>query len=109
MIKLEKRLYLVRHGEVDFNSQGIMIGTIDQLLNAKGRQQTEKVAQKIKELPIDVLISSDLKRAAETAKVISEVIDIPLEIDPVFRERDYGSIEGRKKEDLKKRVSPIRK
>ncbi len=102
MINFQKHLFLVRHGEVDLNRQGIIIGSIDKSLNDTGHKQAEETAEKAGDLDIDILISSDLKRAKETAEIISKKIGVPVITDPVFRERNYGSIEGKKKEDLKK-------
>lgn len=101
MIKFNKNLFLVRHGEVDYNRQKIIVGNTDQPLNNIGRQQAEGTAEKVGGLGIDILVSSDLKRAKETAEIISKKIGISLITDSVFRERNYGSIEGKKKEGLK--------
>lgn len=105
MIQFNKNLFLVRHGEVDYNRQKIIVGSTDQPLNDLGRRQSEETAEKVGNLYIDILVSSDLKRAKETAEIIGKKIGIPVIVDPVFRERNYGGIEGKKKEDLKKMYS----
>ena len=102
MIKFNKNLFLIRHGEVDYNRQKIIVGSTDQPLNDLGRKQAEETAEKVGNLDIDILVSSDLKRAKETAEIIGKKIGIPIVIDSTFRERNYGSIEGNKKDDLKK-------
>ncbi|MBN2096423.1 histidine phosphatase family protein [Candidatus Peregrinibacteria bacterium] len=102
MIQFNKNLFLVRHGEVDYNRQGIIAGSTDRPLNETGRRQAEEAAEKVKNLGIDILITSDLKRAKETAEAIGKKIGLPVMIEPAFRERNYGSIEGKSKKDLKK-------
>ena len=90
MMQFKKHLFLVRHGETEFNKKEIIQGHVDSRLTDLGHEQIRQIAEKAKELDIDVLISSDLRRAEETAKVISKAIRIPItKIDPIFRERYY--------------------
>ncbi len=102
MIRFNQNLFLVRHGEVDYNREGIILGSTDQPLNERGLKQAEETAEKVEDLNINIIVSSDLKRAKKTAEIIGNKIGILVVSDPVFRERNYGDIEGKKKEDLKK-------
>jgi len=63
-------LYLVRHGETDWNAQGKWQGHSDITLNDQGRIQAREAATYFAEKNIDIAYSSDLNRARETAKII---------------------------------------
>ena len=64
------RIYIVRHGETEENKQKIIQGHLDTLLNSVGERQAKIVASALKDVPFDVCYSSDLRRAADTAKQI---------------------------------------
>ena len=57
----------MRHGETDYNRQQRFQGQVDVPLNAAGREQARRLAQRLADDPADVLVSSDLRRALETA------------------------------------------
>ncbi len=92
-------LVLVRHSQTDWNREGIMQGQQDIPLNAKGLEDAEAQSEKLKGENPDIIISSPLARAKETAKLINsygaEVI-----YDDRLRERSYGKYEGMKTKDL---------
>jgi len=68
------RLYLLRHGETDWNAQGLMQGGgYDIPLNSKGRRQAEAAAKALATIPLDVVASSHLMRASQTADAILEL------------------------------------
>lgn len=92
-----KKLYFVRHGLSQFNVERRFAGTIDTPLTPEGRAQARIAAEKAKKLNIDLIISSPLSRAYETAKIIATEINYPkdkIELNPLLAERDYGAIEG---------------
>jgi len=66
------KMVFVRHGEAEGNYDRVFHGQTDSNLTEKGRKQAEKVAQRLKNEEIDVIYSSPLKRAFETAKHITE-------------------------------------
>lgn len=86
----------VRHGITDWNIQRIAQGSSDIPLNETGREQARAIAGRLaQEEPWDVIISSDLIRARETAETISAKLGMPIdEIDPRIRELSGGLIEG---------------
>jgi broad specificity phosphatase PhoE len=88
------KLYLIRHGETDWNKQGKYTGQMDISINETGREQAKKVAEEMKNLEPEVIYSSDLKRALETARAISEILDIPIIKDERLREIHQGEWEG---------------
>ncbi len=88
------RLILVRHAESQENMKGILQGHLGGTLSEKGREQSMKLALKLKEEKLDAIFSSDLQRAKETAVVIARYHDIPVRYIPELRERDVGVFEG---------------
>lgn len=89
------RLILVRHGESEANIQGILQGQSPGALTAKGRAQAQKLADRLRQVPFDLIISSDLQRASETARMIAETTGVPLELSPQLREWNVGRFDGR--------------
>lgn len=94
-------LYLVRHGETFDNANRIMQGQTQGKLNAVGIQQAEEVARQIRDLHIQAVVSSDLRRAIETAEIIAKPYGFDIHTTPLLRERDWGSFTGRYIPDLK--------
>jgi probable phosphoglycerate mutase len=87
-------LLLVRHGETDWNRDGRWQGHSDTQLNDAGRAQARRVAGELGD--VDVIYSSDLARARETAKIIAAQLgDIEVNVDNRLRERSFGAWEGR--------------
>ncbi len=88
-------LILVRHGETDWNVEGRYQGQADPPLNERGREQARKAASEIAGLRPDVIYSSPLRRAWETAQIIAEAAGIPRAIpDPRLKEIAQGAWEG---------------
>ncbi len=65
-------LYFVRHGETEYNRQNIVQGGgIDSEINETGREQAEALAQRLASVPVDVVYASTLRRAKQTADIVS--------------------------------------
>lgn len=90
------RILLMRHGLTDDNLKGIAQGQSQVPLNETGRQQARELANRLtaEQLVTDVIVSSDLSRAAETAQIIAAAISAPIVYDPQWRERALGELEG---------------
>lgn len=89
-------LIFVRHGETDLNKEHKVAGArMDVPLNDKGIEQAKELANTLKDVEFDVIISSALKRAKQTAEIVKEHFDAPLEIVEQFGERDFGSLSGK--------------
>jgi len=86
-------LLLVRHGETDWNRNGRWQGGSDTPLNDLGREQARALAQQL-DGDIDVVYSSDLARARETADIVAARLGLEVRVDPRLRERGFGSWEG---------------
>ena len=89
--------YFVRHGETNWNKENKIMGWKDIELNDNGREEAEHAAYILKELEIDKIYSSDLKRASETAKIIAQVCELEFEKMDGLRERSLGKYEGKTK------------
>lgn len=89
-------LYLVRHGETDFNRQGIVQGRgVNSPLNELGRTQATALAGRFVADPVDVIYSSPLRRAFETATAVAKAIQIEtIPTDPDLEEMSWGIFEG---------------
>ena len=85
-------LLLVRHGETDWNREGRWQGHSDTHLNEIGRAQAERVAGELD--GVDVVYSSDLARARDTAEIIAGRSGLPVRLDARLRERSFGAWEG---------------
>ncbi|GAB3558578.1 histidine phosphatase family protein [Spelaeicoccus albus] len=86
---------LVRHGETAWNAAGRLQGTSDVPLNENGRQQARATAAILADSHWDVLVSSPLMRAADTATIIGEAVGLPVtEHLEALVERGYGKAEG---------------
>jgi probable phosphoglycerate mutase len=96
---MSTRLLLVRHGQSEWNASGRWQGLADPPLTELGRAQARAAARAIGGL--DAILASDLRRAAETADIISETIGIgPVINDPGWRERDVGEWSGLTREEI---------
>ena len=90
------RVWLVRHGLTDWIAQGRFCGHSDISLSARGREQAEWLATRLRSLvsrPVS-LFASDLPRAYETANSIVPFFATPLIVSPAWREIDFGDFEG---------------
>ena len=86
---------LVRHGQTDWNAAGRIQGLEDVELNAVGRAQAAQTGAYLQQWQWDRIISSPLKRAAESAEIIARPLNLAsVEIMDVFMERDYGECSG---------------
>ena len=94
------KLLLVRHAETEGNNKGIFLGLIDEDLNQNGMFQASKLALKLKHEKIDVIFSSDLKRARKTAEIINKYHQLPVKSTKMLRERNFGNFQGKSKESL---------
>ena len=88
------RIVAVRHGETAWNVELRVQGQLDIGLNALGRLQAVQLAQALADEAIDVLYSSDLGRARDTAHAVAQRLGLPLQLDAALRERAFGRFEG---------------
>ena len=90
------RLYIVRHGETDWNRIHRVQGRTDIPLNDYGRHLARETAEGMKDIRIDLGYTSPLLRAKETARILLGDRDVPLYEDSRIEELSFGSYEGRR-------------
>lgn len=95
-----RRLYLLRHGETEWNIKKITQGVTDIKLTDNGIIQAKKAANRLLSEEIDYIYASDLSRAYETAKIIGDLLKIDVETDRGLREMNFGGWQGLTVEDL---------
>lgn len=93
------KLYVIRHGQTDWNVAGKCQGMTDIELNSTGIKQAEQTRNEITNYKIDLIICSPLKRARKTAEIINEVTNCKIIFDERIIERCVGEIEGTTKEE----------
>lgn len=96
-------LTVIRHGQTNENSENIIQGQLQTELSELGKIQAQKVAIYLMEKKYDEIITSDLKRAYETAFEISKYQPFAhFSIDPLLRERDFGEYTSMKSDEFVK-------
>ena len=85
-------IYVLRHGQTDYNIEGKFQGQIDIKMNQNGEQQTDKAASELNKIHFDVVFCSPLSRTRDTANKIKNE---NLIIDERIIERSFGSLEGK--------------
>lgn len=95
-------LYLVRHGETEWNKSGIVMGQSDSPLTEAGLEQARATAQELKDVPFDAIFSSDLHRACRTAEILKLERQLVIQTSKALRERTCGSWEGKSGEEYGK-------
>ncbi|MFO7193651.1 MULTISPECIES: histidine phosphatase family protein [Thermocrispum] len=89
-----RRLVLWRHGETTYNASGRMQGHIDTELTAVGWNQARFAVPALARFQPDLVVASDLRRATDTAMVLTEGIGVPLRVDKRLRETHLGEWQG---------------
>ena len=91
---LDMKIYLVRHGETEWNKEYRLQGQADTRLNDYGRELAEITAEALKEIPFDVIYHSPLSRAEETAVILKRDRKIDIIADERLKEMSFGIAEG---------------
>lgn len=105
---MRKNFYVFRHGETELNKQKRWQGSgMDYDLNETGVVQAQSLVEKLKDKGLEVIFSSPLKRAFQTAEVVGKALNIPIIVKPDLRECYYGDAEGQLIADLQKQVPEI--
>lgn len=96
------KLYVVRHGQTEFNLENRMQGRIDSPLTQRGRADAEALGRYLSNIDFDLVLASPSKRAQITAELICTGRDINIQVEKDIREINMGSWEGRTKEEIMK-------
>ena len=100
-----RKIILIRHGATKLNSNDVSVdrirGWLDIPLSASGKEQAHSLAEKLKSDPPDVIVTSDLKRASETAKIISKAAGVPVSAElKELRPWNVGDLQGKLSKDV---------
>ncbi|MBI2885658.1 MAG: histidine phosphatase family protein [Chloroflexi bacterium] len=104
---MSTRVYLIRHGETDWNAEHRAQGHTDVELNEVGRRQAAALAQALQDAPLRAVYSSPLKRALETAQMVAASHGLPVETQQDLKELDQGELEGLVPEEMRRRHGEV--
>ena len=98
----------LRHGESVGNAESRWQGQSEYPLTEKGRAQARALAERWKNegVKFDLAIASPLGRARETAEIVASALNVKLELDPIWMERDIGEMEGLTAEEVRQKPQP---
>ena len=99
----ETEIILIRHGETEWNSQKRMQGHSNSDLSSVGQAQIQALGQWTKNVPFDLIYSSDSLRAKQTAEAITQFSGHELQFDQRLREKNLGVFEGLTSEEARER------
>ena len=88
------KIYAARHGQTVWNAQNKVCGVTDIGLTEKGIRQAEELADIVQGCGIDIIISSPLKRAVETGRIIADKNRVAMRTEELLTEQNYGIYEG---------------
>ncbi len=96
----------LRHSESVGNAEGIYQGQSDFPLSQTGIRQVNALAERwqCEQAAFDLAISSPLSRARQTAMILCEALDLRLELEPLWTERDFGEIAGLRREEAHRKM-----
>ena len=86
-------IYLLRHGETDANAARV-VQLPDVPLSARGREQAARLARRLAGAGVAHVVSSDVRRALETAEALRDAAGVSMTVDPDLAERNYGDVRG---------------
>jgi len=89
------KLILTRHGKTDENIAGIIMGQLPGKLSEAAISGTEELRDKIKNIKLDVIYSSDLKRCVDTATILKGNSNVRIILEPGLRETHFGKYQGK--------------
>lgn len=102
------KIFLVRHGQDTDNATGVLNGRRDTGLTELGREQAKQVAKKLRDNEVQIIYTSPLKRAYETARIIGATLGIDEVIaDEHLIEREFGILTGKPVSDIPKYTDKI--
>ena len=96
-------ILLARHGQSDWNRERRWQGHADRPLTDEGKRQAGALADRLEDIPVDAIYSSDLRRARETAEVVAERRGLEIHERSELREVDVGSWSGLTRDEAEER------
>jgi broad specificity phosphatase PhoE len=101
------QVILVRHGQTDWNKEGIFRGRIDVKLNEAGIREAEVIGEKLRGTNPDAVCSSPLSRAMDTARCIASFRNKPVNPLVEFVDMEFGSWQGLSREEVRERYPKL--
>ncbi len=102
------RILLIRHGLTDSTGKYLSGRTPGLLLNDKGRQQAQRLAQRLKDLPIAAIYCSPLERTMQTATPLADLLGLPCIVSTYFQEINFGEWTNKSLEEMRTNAGFIR-
>ncbi|MBR1648074.1 MAG: histidine phosphatase family protein [Alphaproteobacteria bacterium] len=100
---MKKTFFVFRHGQTDFNAKNIWQGAkINALLNDVGKQQAVELGDRLVPLGIEIIYSSNMRRAIQTAMIVNQKLDVPMFLSDGLQECNFGIAEGMPMDELQK-------
>ncbi len=99
------RLYITRHGQTQWNTEGRLQGWMNSPLTPRGLKGAEQLRDELMDIDFDAIFTSDQYRAVKTAEIIAGNRDVEINRIMEFREIGFGQWEGMKLVDIKKKYS----
>lgn len=96
-------LYIVRHGETDWNVEHRYLGSTDLPLNERGLEQAAALADRFRDIPLAAVYASDLSRSYQTAEIIGRPHGLQVSVLPELRELSFGDWEGLSESEIAER------
>jgi len=100
-------IYLTRHGETEWNEKKLIQGHTDIPLNTKGKEQAKILGKQLKDIDFDVVFSSDLLRAANSAEIIIKEKEMTVIKIKSLKERFFGRFEGKSLDEMRKAFGEV--
>jgi alpha-ribazole phosphatase len=100
---METNIYLIRHGQTVWNADRRFQGQSDVALDESGVAQARLLRERMREVPVDFIVSSDLIRARQTAEILAEPHGLEVVEDPALREIHFGIWEGLPIDEIRRR------
>jgi broad specificity phosphatase PhoE len=98
----KQRIYLIRHGETEFNRLGIFRGRYEVELNDSGRSQAGETGRALKDEDISFILTGPLVRTLETARIVAGEIGVEYRVDEAFNNIALGKWQGVEKDKVKR-------
>ena len=95
-----EEVFLARHGETEWNREGRRHGQLDAPLTAEGREEVQRVAERLRRLPINAVFSSPLGRALASAQVYASALGLPVVTVEELAEIHHGAMAGLEAEQV---------
>ncbi|MCL5432491.1 MAG: histidine phosphatase family protein, partial [Patescibacteria group bacterium] len=106
---MKTTIILARHGQSVWNKKRVLQGCTDSSLTKEGIKQAEALAKKIKNMGVTKIVSSNLKRAVQTAEIIAKEVALNFEKYPRLNERSFGKLEGKSWIEIEKEFEDMSK